>query len=204
MIKELSEEEETFEDEVTDNNGKNEVTDNEVDSFHDIDDKSKKSREKYLVHGISVSIINEDVQYMDADGRLITMSIIDYSRMNLKKVYPMFDEFKKVWIKHKKKNELINELVEDGILIDYIREKVTEDNVDDFDILANLGYDHSLLTRDERIDYVLESGYLSKFNGENLEIVELLLEAYRTKGIDELKKYENIKPSRVYPKEKSY
>ena len=44
--------------------------------------KKRGKRKKLYVDGVPVSIVNEMVEYMDANGNLITMSIIDYSRNN--------------------------------------------------------------------------------------------------------------------------
>ena len=149
-------------------------------------DSPRKPRTQYVVRGLQVKIVNETVQYLDANGNLITTSIIEYSRQNLLKVYPYFDEFRKVWLAKKKKEELLQQLVRDGVFIDYVRETIPVENVDDYDVLSYIGYNIPPLTKDERIDRILSSGYLDKFTAENRDIVVLLLNAYRTHDIDEL------------------
>ena len=148
--------------------------------------KMHEPRTQYVVKGLRVEIINETVQYLDANGNLITTSIIEYSRRNLLKVYPYFDEFRKVWLANKKKDELLQQLVRDGVFIDYVRETIPRENVDDYDVLSYIGYDIPPLTKDERIDRILSSGYLDKYTQENQDIIKLLLNAYRTHDIDEL------------------
>ena len=46
-----------------------------------------------MVNDVPVSIINERVQYLDADGKLITESLVDYTRKNIRKEYATLDEF---------------------------------------------------------------------------------------------------------------
>ncbi len=150
------------------------------------DNPPKKKRTQYVIKGIKVEIINEAVQYLDPTGRLITTSIIEYSRMNLLKVYPYFEEFRKVWMANKKKDELLKRLVRDGVFIDYVRETIPQEHIDDYDVLSYIGYNIEPLTKEERIDRILSSGYLEKFSPENQDIIRLLLNAYREHDIDEL------------------
>lgn len=148
--------------------------------------RKKGKRKKIYVDGIPVSIVNEMVEYMDANGNLITMSIIDYSRNNMRRMYTYFEKFREVWLAQKKKEELLQKLVSEGVFIDYVKETLPKENVDDYDVLSYIGYDIEPLTKDERIDRILVSGYLNKFTPENQDIIRLLLEAYRTHDIDEL------------------
>ncbi|MBO6304518.1 MAG: DEAD/DEAH box helicase family protein [Selenomonadaceae bacterium] len=141
---------------------------------------------KYIIRGVSVRVINEVVEYLDANGNLITQSIIEYSRTNLRQKYPYFEEFQKVWLAQKNKNELLNKLVEDGVFIDFVKDTLHKGNIDDYDVLSYIGYNKEPLTKEERIERILSSGYLEKFSEENQDIIKLLLEAYKEKDIDEL------------------
>lgn len=148
--------------------------------------REKKKRKRYVIDGVQVNIVNEKVEYLDANGNLITVSIIDYSRDQLRRLYPYFEEFKKVWLAQKKKQELLEKLISDGVFVDFVKDTIPEANVDEYDVLSYIGYEKQLLTKDERIDRILVSGYLEKFSKENQDIIKLLLEAYREKSIDEL------------------
>lgn len=169
-----------------------ESTDNDTntdDTTADIfgDKNNKTGRKKYVIDGIHVEIINEAVEYLDANGNLITTSIIDYSRTNLLRLYPYFEEFRKVWLAQKKKEGLLQKLVRDGVFVDYVKETIPQLHVDDYDVLSYIGYEIAPLTKEERIERILVSGYLDKFSKENQDIIKLLLEAYKEHDIDELK-----------------
>ena len=151
------------------------------------DETGRKKRKRFTINGVNVRIIDEKVEYLDANGNLITVSIIDYSRNNLRKLYPYFEEFRKVWLAQKKKQELLDQLLADGVFIDYVKDTIPEAHVDEYDVLSYIGYDKEPLTKEERIDNILVSGYLDKFSKENQDIIRLLLEAYREHDIDELK-----------------
>lgn len=172
--------------ENTDNNsnGFNDERSNETGEDKDTEHKKKK---RFTINGINVRIIDEKVEYLDANGNLITVSIVDYSRNNLRRLYPYFEEFRKVWLAQKKKQELLDQLLADGVFIDYVKETIPKDHVDEYDVLSYIGYEREPLTKEERIDHILVSGYLDKFSKENQDIIQLLLEAYRKHDIDELK-----------------
>lgn len=76
---------------------------------------SDKFPTKYHVHGVSVNIINERVQYYDKNGKLITESITDYSRRNILNEYANLDEFLTAWTIVDKKKVIIDELIDQGV-----------------------------------------------------------------------------------------
>lgn len=145
-----------------------------------------KRREKYVVNGIPVSIVNEKVEYLDANGNLITESIIDYSRNNLRRLYTYYEKFREVWLAQSKKQDLLNQLVANGVFVDFVRETIPENHVDDYDVLSYIGYEKQPLSKKVRVNHVLASGYLNKYSNENQVIIRLLLDAYYDNDIDEL------------------
>ena len=149
-------------------------------------DNKERGRDKPIVDVPEVRIVDELVEYMDTNGNLITVSIVDYSRNNLRRLYPYYEVFRKVWLAQKKKHELLEKLISDGVFIDYVRSTIAKENVDDYDVLSFIGYEKEPLTKEERIERILQSGYLDKFTQENQDVIKLLLEAYREHDIDEL------------------
>lgn len=65
-----------------------------------------------------VSIINERVQYLDANGKLITESLVDYTKKNICSEYATLDDFLQKWNSVDKKTVIIKELEEKGIFFD--------------------------------------------------------------------------------------
>jgi type I restriction enzyme R subunit len=62
----------------------------------DIDDRGER-RTKYYVDDVEVSVATERVQYLDADGRLITESLRDYTRKTVNKEYASLTAFLAAW-----------------------------------------------------------------------------------------------------------
>ena len=53
---------------------------------------------KYIVGGlVTVAVARERVQYLNAQGKLITESLRDYTRINLTKQYDSLDKFLQAW-----------------------------------------------------------------------------------------------------------
>jgi len=140
---------------------------------------------KYRVKGVPVKIINERVQYYDKDGRLITESIKDYSKRNILDEYATLDEFLSAWTNAEKKQVIIEELQERGVLLDALKEESGK-NLDDFDLILHIAYDKKPLTKQERVNHVKKRGYLYKYSEVCQEVLTALLDKYMNEGISEL------------------
>ena len=140
---------------------------------------------KFRVRGIEVKILNERVQYYDKDGKLITESIKDYSKRNILEEYATLDEFLRVWHSADKKQAIIAELEERGVLLDALKEKSGKD-LDDFDLILHIAFDKKPLTKSERVNHVKKQGYLYQYSEVCQEVLAALLDKYMNEGISEL------------------
>ena len=140
---------------------------------------------KYRVKGVPVKIINERVQYYDKDGKLITESIKDYNKRNILDEYATLDEFLSAWTNAEKKQAIIEELQERGVLLDALKEESGKD-LDDFDLILHIAYDKKPLTKQERVNHVRKKGYLYKYSEVCQEVLTALLDKYMNEGISEL------------------
>ena len=144
---------------------------------------------KIYINGVDVSILNETIKYYDTDGKLITESIVEYSKKNLLKLYSSFESFRDAWNNAEKKTDFINYLSNEGVMIDALYEKIN-DNIDEFDLLSNVGYGKEVLPKKERTKKGLESVLKLGYSETQIEIIEEIFNIYERKGITEL---ENIK-----------
>lgn len=145
---------------------------------------------KVYIKGVDVSILNETVKYYDADGKLITESIMEYSKKNLKRLYENHDGFEQEWFRADSKKEFLEHLMSEGVMVDAVFDKVNDNNIDIFDILSNMAYDEEALTKEDRIEKVKESSLSNEYNDKQKNVIEELLNVYKSKNITEL---ENIK-----------
>lgn len=144
---------------------------------------------KIYINGVDVSILNESVKYYDADGKLITETVVEYSKKMLKNLFPTFDDFEKEWKNADSKRDFLLKLEEQGVMISALYEKIN-DNIDEFDLLSNVAYNKTAYTKKERIQNVLNGNTYSNCNEEQKEIIQELLTIYENKGISEI---ENIR-----------
>jgi len=143
-------------------------------------------RHKFRVRGVEVTILNERVQYYDKDGKLITESVTDYSRKNILGEYATLDSFLRAWNSDRRKQAIIDELQERGVLLEALRGAAGDKDVDDFDLICHIAYDKAPLTKAERANNVKKRGYLYKFSGLAQDVLSALLEKYMNEGITEL------------------
>ncbi|MGT2666657.1 EcoAI/FtnUII family type I restriction enzme subunit R [Streptococcus rifensis] len=151
--------------------------------------------EKYRVKDKKVDILNSTIQVLDENGELVTESLIDYTRKNVLGTYATLTDFITAWRSADKKKVILEELYKKGVYLDAIREAegISEQEIDDFDLLLKLAYGQKSLTKSERISKVKQSGYLYKYSQEARAVLEILLDKYMDKGIGELESLETLK-----------
>ena len=140
---------------------------------------------KYRVRGVSVSVLNERVQYYDAEGKLITESLRDYSKRNILEKYASMNEFINIWTNAEKKQAIVRELEERGVLLEALKDEAGEE-IDDFDLILHIAYDQKPLTKRERVENVKKKGYLYKYSEVCQQVLSALLDKYMDEGISEL------------------
>ena len=155
-------------------------------------DEDIPKRVKYYVNDVPVSIINERVQYLDADGNLITESLVDYTRKNIRKEYATLNEFLQRWNSAQKKTAVVEELEKKGIFFEELREEISKD-LDPFDLICHIAFDMPPLTRKERANNVKKRGYFGKYNDIAKQVLETLLDKYADEGLANLESMEVLK-----------
>jgi type I restriction enzyme R subunit len=155
------------------------------------DDETNKMV-KYRVSGVTVNKVAERVQYYDTDGKLVTESFIDYTRKTMSKQYSSLDDFVKRWNESDRKQAVIDELAEEGIIWSALEEEVGKD-MDPFDMICHVVYDQPPLTRKERADNVQKRNYFTKYSGTAHTVLENLLLKYADVGVQEIESMQALK-----------
>lgn len=137
---------------------------------------------KYYVNDVEVSVINQRIQYFGADGRLITESLKDYTRKNIDQNFSSLDVFIQRWTAADKKEVLLAELAEQGILLEALREEIGKE-MDDFDLICHIAFDQPALTRKERAEQVRKRNYFAKYGDKAQAVLNALLDKYEQEGI---------------------
>jgi type I restriction enzyme R subunit len=138
---------------------------------------------KYVVGGmVTVSVARERVQYLNADGKLITESLRDYTRINLTKQYDSLDKFLQAWNDADRKAALVEELESQGVLIEALAEEVGKD-LDPFDLLLHVAYNMPPLTRRERANRVKKRNAFTEYGPVARKVIDALIDKYADEGI---------------------
>ena len=138
---------------------------------------------KYIVGGsVNVAVARERVQYLNADGKLVTESLRDYTRINLGKAYDSLDGFLQAWNSADRKAALIEELEGRGVFLEALADEVGKD-FDPFDLLLHVAFDQPPLTRRERAQRVKKRNVFTEYGPVARQVLETLLDKYADEGI---------------------
>lgn len=140
--------------------------------------KTVNTNTKIRVNGVDVNIYNEICSYYDKDGKLVTESLKDFSKRSILNEYASLNDFINKWNSTDRKQAILDELKEQGVLLDELRKDIGNEDIGDFDLILHIAYDKKPLTRYERVNKVLKNGYLYKYSEMAQNILKDLLEKY--------------------------
>jgi type I restriction enzyme R subunit len=149
-------------------------------------------RQKVYVNGVDVSILISREMYFDNDGKPITTSLKDHTKEIIKGQYASLDDFLNKWNLSDKKEVIIKELEEQGVLVEALRDAVNRE-VDLFDLICHVAFDQPPLTRQERANNVKKRNYFTKYGNEARKVLESLLDKYADEGVTNIESMDILK-----------
>jgi len=141
-----------------------------------------EQRRKVYVDGVGATIIAERVEYLDENGKLVTESLRDFTKKALRKRFASLDDFLRRWNSTDRKQAVIEELANEGLVLDPIAEEVGKD-FDPFDLICHVAFDRPPLTRRERADKVRKRDIFTKYAPQARAVLEALLAKYQDDNI---------------------
>ncbi|MDO6852393.1 DEAD/DEAH box helicase family protein [Cellulophaga lytica] len=197
MIKQVGEdddlsgaEDETTEEVITDILDGEEVEFPDIEGGGEIEEDTR--REKIRVDGVQVKIVNERVQYLGNDGKIITESLKDYTKNSVTKQYQSLEKFLNSWNNAEKKEAIIKELEEQGIFFDALKDEVGKE-FDPFDLICHVAFEAKPLTRKERANNVKKRNYFTKYGDKAQAVLNSLLDKYTEDGLLTIESTEVLK-----------
>lgn len=159
------------------------------DPWEDIEDQGGDVDEgevkRFYVDNVEVKLLNQRIQYYDDDGKLVTESLKDYSRKKINEKYGSLDDFLRKWKDSEKKQAIVDELEEMGVVFDDLKKEVNKE-LDPFDLICHIAFEQPPLTRQERANNVLKRNYFGKYTGTAKEVLQSLLDKYADEGLANL------------------
>ena len=142
---------------------------------------------KYVLgSNVTVVVARERVQYLNASGQLITESLRDYTRINLRKRFDSLDQFLQAWHQADRKAALMQELEGQGVLLEALADEVAHNGLvelDPFDLLLHVAYDQPPLTRSERARRVKKRNVFTEYGPVARKVLDAMLDKYADEGI---------------------
>ena len=133
------------------------------------------------MHDVPVDVVAERVQYYGKDGKLITESLNDYTRKAVNQNFASLNDFLRKWTSADRKQAIVEELENEGILLEALAEEVGKD-FDPFDLIAHVAFGQKPLTRRERAENVKKQNYFVKYGDKARAVLEALLDKYADEG----------------------
>jgi type I restriction enzyme, R subunit len=158
----------------------------------DGDPTTPERRRKVTVNGVEVTVIKERVQYMGDDGKIITESLRDYTRKNVRTAYTSLDAFLRSWKQADKKRAIVDELEFHGVIFAALNEEIGS-SFDPFDLICHVAFDQKPLTRKERAEQVKKRDYFTKYGDLARKVISTLLDKYSDDGLLDLENPEIIR-----------
>jgi type I restriction enzyme R subunit len=142
---------------------------------------------KYVLgNQVTVAVARERVQYLNAQGKLITESLRDYTRINLTKQFDSLDKFLQAWNDADRKAALLEELEKHGVLIDALQDELSaqgQTGLDPFDALLHVAWNMPAITRRERARRVRKRNLFTQYGPVARKVLDALLDKYADEGI---------------------
>jgi type I restriction enzyme R subunit len=155
-------------------------------------DPGPESTKRFIVSGVQFKIIAERVQYYDKDGKLITESLKDFTRKAVGQEFKSLDQFRKRWNGAERKQVILEELLEKGVILEALEGAVGRD-LDPFDLICHIAFDQPPLTRRERADGVKKRNVFSMYEEKAREVLGILLDKYADQGLETIEKIDVLR-----------
>jgi type I restriction enzyme, R subunit len=152
----------------------------------------KEPREKIYVNGVDVSVLVSRELYFDQHGKPITSSLKDHTREIVKGTYASLDDFINKWNSADQKAAIIEELQQQGVMVEALYDAVNKD-IDLFDLICYVAYDKPPLTRKERANNVKKRDFFTRYGDQARQVLEKLLEKYADEGVTDIESMEVLK-----------
>jgi type I restriction enzyme R subunit len=143
-------------------------------------------RIKYVIgKDVTVYVVSERVQYYGPDGKLITESLKDYTRKAVRKEYASLDQFLQALVAADKKQAVIAELEQQGVLLRTAR-RGSWRHYDAFDLICHVAFGQPPLSRRERAEAVKKRDVFAKYGEQARKVLGFLLDKYADTGVEDL------------------
>jgi type I restriction enzyme R subunit len=150
-----------------------------------------EGRIKYVLDDVDVRLAVERSQYLDADGKLITedyrVLLKDDIKKSLQAQFGSLTDFLRRWSEAERKQAILDELKEQGIPLEVLKQAVANgEELDVFDLVAHVAFNQKPLTRRERANHVKKRDIFGKYGEQARLVLEALLDKFADHGVQDI------------------
>jgi type I restriction enzyme R subunit len=146
-----------------------------------------------LSNGRTLRVTNVEIRYIDADGRPLTArEFLEKLVGFIPQIYSTEAELRLNWANPDKREEILHRLEQEGFdkeQLDTLREMLSAQDCDIFDVLAYLSYSSEMLTRHHRVELAEKDQFFTVYqNIKAKDFLHFILTRYEKDDIEELKR----------------
>ncbi|WP_104989975.1 EcoAI/FtnUII family type I restriction enzme subunit R [Deinococcus sp. NW-56] len=160
-----------------------------VDPWNTVAEHSERPS-KYLVQGgVSVQVLHETVQELDANGRqLRTVEFTTYAGEQVRSLSMTADDLRHRWADPRERQRITEALEERGVALEHLERVMGREDSDPFDLLIHVAFGGPILTRRQRAEAAKkrQPDAFAQYGPVAQTILDQLLHQYAEHGIDEL------------------
>jgi type I restriction enzyme R subunit len=116
----------------------------------------------------------------------------DPTKELIKGQFASLDDFLNRWNNTDKKDIIIKELENQGVLVEALRDAVNRE-VDLFDLICHVAFEQPPLTRKERANNVKKRNYFTRYGEQTRKVLESLLDKYADEGVINIESMDILK-----------
>lgn len=183
---------------------KAEIDDFEEDErsgFGGLPDDDDEPPRKYYADGGSEEIIEERIYDLNPDNQLRLSQLIDFTREQVRILYRSTIEIQQRWADPEQRLEII-ELLARGIDFDELKQVTKLPEADCFDLLCYIAFDAPVMTCKQRAQRLRrrQPNFFEQYGEDARAILEILLDKYAQKGVEEFNIPTTFKANRDFDK----
>ncbi len=157
---------------------------------------------KFYVDGGTEQIVEEQIYDLDADNQLRLSQIIERTREEVRVLYRSTLEVQQRWADPQGRSEIIGLLADKGIDFEDLKKLSNQPEADPFDLLCHIAFDSPVLTCKQRAERLRNRNpdFFEQYGEDARTILEMILDKYAQKGVDEFNIPTTFKANREFDK----
>lgn len=179
-----------------------ELEDDERSGFPRLPDDDDILPRKYYADGGSEEIVEERIYDLNPDNQLRLSRLIDYTREQVRILYRSTIEIQQRWADPEQRSEIIELLADRDIDFDELKQVTNLPEADPFDLLCHIAFDAPVLTCKQRAESLRrrQGDFFEQYGEDARAILEIILDKYAHKGVDEFNIPTTFKANREFDK----